>query len=340
MVDLNEFHDEDQVAHLRAEAKRLQSQLVRAKNRNGEIISVIEAAALEAAIVVGRPKVVKPVKDRRKKTGEVALLHATDWQVGKSTMSYSSEIAQERIKTYIKKVLKITEIMRADHPVRKAVLLLGGDMVEGVGIFPGQAFEVDSTVYEQIFVVTAMIDGMVRSLSENFEEVEIWTEYGNHGRLGRKGDHPAQDNIDLMAYRIAEETTKDVANVTWHISTDWHQIVQIGSYRALLVHGDEIKSFGGNTPAFGISRKVNAWASGVVEPFVDCYMGHFHQPLTVPIARGGRVFVSPSMESGSEYAREFVAAKGEPGQRLNFIDSERGRVTSEWMIWLDSNDER
>jgi hypothetical protein len=49
----------------------------------------------------------------------------------------------------------------------------------------------------------------------------------------------------------------------------------------------------------------------------------------------GRVFVNPSIESDSAYAKEFVAATGTPGQRLNFVDPERGRVTSERVIWLD-----
>lgn len=338
MVDLSEFEEEEQLAHLRAEARRLQQALKRTRNRNAELVTAVEEAAANAAIVVGRPKVAKPSKDKRKKVGEVALLHLTDTQIGKRTVDYDTDVAGERIERFITKSIKITEMMRADHPVRDAVLMLGGDMVEGTGIFPGQPFEVDSTLYEQLFSAVAFIEGAVRTLAENFEHVDVWTEYGNHGRIGRKGEFPAHDNVDLMAYRIVQGQTKDLGNVTWHLSTDWFQIVEIGSYRALLVHGDEIKSFGGNTPAFGIARKVSAWASGVVPHFVDCYMGHFHQPLTVPIPRGGRTFVSPSPESGNEYAREFVAAVGKPGQRLNFIDPEKGRVTSEWLIWLDGGD--
>jgi DNA repair exonuclease SbcCD nuclease subunit len=111
--------------------------------------------------------------------------------------------------------------------------------------------------------------------------------------------------------------------------------VQIGNYRALLVHGDEIKSFGGNTPAFGILRKCNAWATGVVAPFDDAYMGHFHTPMTLTTANGGQVFVTGSPESGNIYAAEFVAAKGRPSQRLHFVDQERGRVTASYIVWLD-----
>ena len=104
----------------------------------------------------------------------------------------------------------------------------------------------------------------------------------------------------------------------------------------MLAHGDEIKSFGGNVPAFGILRKCNAWASGAIPfQFQDVYLGHFHTPMTLTLANAGRVFVTGSPESGNAFAAEFVAATGIPSQRLHFVDPARGRVTSEHTIWLD-----
>ena len=32
---------------------------------------------------------------------------------------------------------------------------------------------------------------------------------------------------------------------------------------------------------------------------------------------------------------EFVAAVGRPSQRLHFVDPIKGRVTGEWLLWLD-----
>ena len=112
------------------------------------------------------------------------------------------------------------------------------------------------------------------------------------------------------------------------------QHFHIGNYRGLLFHGDEIKSFGGNVPAFGILRKLNAWASGVVDPFTDAYGGHFHTPMTLTMAGGGRVFMTGSPESDNTYAKEFVAAICRPSQRLHFVDPDEGRVMGEYTIWL------
>jgi hypothetical protein len=213
--------------------------------------------------------------------------------------------------------------------------MFGGDMVEGITIFPGQAWEVEAHLFEQLFETVAIEESLVRTLAGFFEKVHVVCEYGNHGRLGRRGELPAGDNIDAMTYRIAQDRTKDLKNVTWQMSGDWFQIVEIGNYRALLVHGDEIKSFGGNTPAFGILRKANAWATGVIDEFQDVYMGHWHTPMSLTMSNGGRVFVSGSPESHNEYAREFVAAVGKPSQRLHFVDPDKARVTAEYVVWLD-----
>jgi len=236
---------------------------------------------------------------------------------------------------FTSKVFELTEIQRAHHPVRECVVMFGGDMVEGIGIFPGQAYEVEAHLFDQLFEASRVMESMVASLAGFFEKVHVVCEFGNHGRLGRKGDMPAGDNIDRMAYRIASERTAHLKNVTWQMSGDWYQIVTVGNYKALLVHGDEINSFGGNTPAFGILRKVNAWSTGVVEDFLDCYMGHFHTPMTLTMANSGRIFVTGSPESHNEYARAFIAAIGQPSQRLHFVDPVKGRVAAEYVVWLD-----
>ena len=206
--------------------------------------------------------------------------------------------------------------------------MLGGDMVEGVGIFPGQQYEVGAHLYEQMFAVVRILESSIRTLATNFEHITIVCEFGNHGRLGRKGDMPSGDNIDRMAYQIVSNNCKDLKHVKWQMSDDWYQIFAIGNYKVLLVHGDEIGAFG------GILRKVQAWSTGVVEPFDDCYMGHFHTPTALTMANGGRVFVTGSPESHNEYARTFIAAVGKPSQRLHFVDPIRGRVTSEYVCWL------
>lgn len=333
---LEEFDLAAEVEELRQALRRQQRATQRAKSKSADLVDAVYLAARDAAVSVGpAPKVPVPTKDRRRSAGEVALVHATDWQLGKHTSDYSIEVCEERIRRFAHKVLSLTEVQRAAHPVREAHVMFGGDMVEGVGVFPGQPFEVEAHLFEQLFRCAGLLEEFVRILLTGFDRVAVTCEYGNHGRLGRKGDMPAGDNVDRMAYRIAGDRFGDESRVSWHTSGDWFQIVEVGEYRALLVHGDEIKSFGGNTPAFGILRKVNQWSSGVVPNFSDAYLGHFHTPMTLTMANGGQIYVTGSPESENAYAKEFVAATGRPSQRLHYVDPRAGRVTASYLVWLD-----
>jgi hypothetical protein len=329
--ELGELQTIDQ---LRQALKRSNELNIKLKHKTGELVAAVYQAAKDAGLATPPVKVKTPAKDTRKGKAEVALIHCTDWQLGKKTVSYGKETCAQRIERFIDKTIAITDIQRKHHPVREAVLFLGGDLVEGIGIFPGQSWEVDALLYEQLFTCSHIISQTITTLAANFESVRVVCEYGNHGRIGRKGEMPVGDNIDRIAYEIARNKVGHLVK-DWQSSDAWYQITKIGNYKALLVHGDEIKSFGGNTPAFGILRKVNAWAGGVIEDFHDCYMGHWHTPMSLTMSNGGRIFVTGSPESHNEYAREFVAATGIPSQRLHFIDPDKGRVAAEYVVWLD-----
>jgi hypothetical protein len=330
----DEVTESQSIFELREALKRAMTEKAKLKHRNEEMVRAIYQAAKDAAMSMPPVKVKPPTKDTRKGKPEVAVIHCTDWQLGKRTVSYGSETCGKRIERFIDKCLHITEIQRKHHPVKEAVLMLGGDMVEGLGIFPGQIYEVDSLLYEQLFEVSRLISQTITTLASNFESVRVVCEYGNHGRIGRYGEMPKGDNIDRISYEIARTRVGHLVK-EWQSSDAWYQIIHIGNYKALLVHGDEVKSFGGNTPAFGILRKVNAWAGGVIEPFSDCYMGHWHTPMSLTMSNGGRIYVTGSPESHNEYAREFVAATGIPSQRLHFVDPDKGRVAAEYVVWLD-----
>lgn len=301
----------------------------RARSKTTDLVDAVYQAASQALLATPRTKTLQPVKDLRKGKAEVALVHLTDWQAGKKTVSYDINTLSKRVEQMTSKVLELTNIQRAHHPVRECVVMLGGDMVEGIGIFPGQAFEVEAHLFKQLFEVVRIIENTIRTFAQHFETVTVICEFGNHGRLGRKGDMPSGDNIDRMSYQIAKRNCQELKNVKWQMSESWYQIFAIGNYNVLLVHGDEIGAFG------SILRKVSAWSTGVVEPFDDCYMGHFHTPTSLTMANGGRVFVTGSPESHNEYARTFIAAVGKPSQRLHFVDPVKGRVTSEYICWLD-----
>ena len=166
-----------EVQELRAALKRAQQAEAKAKRKSEDLVQAVFLAARDAALAAPNPKVVAPPKEKRKGKAEVALVHTTDWQLGKRTVSYGMATAAQRIEEFTSKVMQLTEIQRTHHPVKECVLLFGGDMVEGVGIFPGQQYEIEAQLFEQLFEASRMMEGMVRSLAGFFEQVTFFTSW-------------------------------------------------------------------------------------------------------------------------------------------------------------------
>ena len=171
----DEIKEQQTLEQLREALKRAQQQYGRLKVSRDELVEAVYQAAKDASLGTPPIKVTPPKKDTRKGKPEVAVIHCTDWQLGKKSVSYGSETCAQRIDRFIDKVVHITDIQRKHHPVREAVLMLGGDMVEGMGIFPGQAYEVDSHLYEQLFEVSRLIGKTVSTLASNFESCLLYT---------------------------------------------------------------------------------------------------------------------------------------------------------------------
>lgn len=324
---------------LKATIRSLETRLHKAEAKTEDLLKEVYRAAHDGFTAAGAYRVVpKPPGDRRRHGEEVAVWHLTDWQGGKLTATYSLDIMAQRVALFCAKAAHITDIQRSDHPVKRATVLLGGDFPEGSTVFPGQVHELETTsVFTQVGRVADAIEETIRFALAVYDSVDVIAEDGNHGRIGRRGDVDRGDNWDRVIYAIVRDRFRGEKRLTWQMNRghDWYQPVEIGAYRAILVHGDEIRSFGGNTPAFGILRKVNSWATGVIPAFSDCYMGHWHTPMTLSLANGGRIFVTGSTESDNPYAQEFVGALGRPSQRLHFVDPVAGRVSAEYVIWLD-----
>ncbi len=337
MNGLEDFERADQLDALRQANARLSSQVIELRNRKTEIVNAVYQAAYDASIVVGRPEILVPKKDPRTKSPEVALWHMTDWQGAKLTTSYNSQVMRERVSRFVRKALSITEVQRADHPVKDAVLMMSGDMVEGLWNFPTQPFEVDATIFDQFRNVAKLIEEVVLEALANYEHVTVITEWGNHGRMGSKRDAiPKSDNLDRMTYELARQRFDGETRLTWEDCPEDIQRVEIGNYRALLMHGDEVGRTGFASPA-AWQGAGNRWKAGAYDwDFQDIYLGHYHKVAEENLSDGiGTIYWTGSTESDNRYARDSMAASGVPSQRLHFIDPEKGRVTAKYVVWLD-----
>jgi hypothetical protein len=338
LAEMPEGIESNDVKELRQALLRIQKQLKKAKERTEELVETTQQAAYDAMLTYGPIKpIVAPELDKRKTKAEVALWHMTDWQGAKRTTSYNSEIMRKRVLEFAAKAIRITEIQRADHPVKDCTIMFGGDMVEGLFNFPTQAFEVDATLFEQYVNVSRLCVDVVRFALENYEKVTVVAEWGNHGRIGSKRDNvPRSDNFDRMCYELARQLLQEEKRLIWQECPEDIQRVQIGNYKALLIHGDEVGRNGFASPG-AIVQHANKWRSGSYPwDFRDVYIGHYHTHAEWAMANGqGSVYQTGSTESDNRYAGVMLAASATPSQRLHFVDPERGRVTAAYKIWLD-----
>jgi hypothetical protein len=337
-AEMPEGIESKDVKELRQALLRIQKQLKKAKERTEELVETTQQAAFDAMLTYGPIKnVAAPEIDKRKSKTEVALWHMTDWQGAKRTTSYNSEIMRKRVLEFAQKAVRITDIQRADHPVKDCTIMFGGDMVEGLFNFPTQAFEVDATLFEQYVNVSRLCVDVVRFALENYEKVTVVAEWGNHGRIGSKRDNvPRSDNFDRMCYELARQLLQAETRLIWQECPEDIQRVQIGNYKALLIHGDEVGRNGFASPG-AIVQHANKWRSGSYPwDFRDVYIGHYHTHAEWAMANGqGSVYQTGSTESDNRYAGVMLAASATPSQRLHFVDPERGRVTAAYKIWLD-----
>lgn len=329
-----------EVDGLRDALIKAHQQLREAKDRKANLVQAVFDGARDALLTLGPVEPVPaPTKDKRTRSSEAALWHLTDWQGAKVTPSYNSQVMRERVMRFCEKAAKITEIHRADHPVKECAIAFGGDMLEGLWNFPTQPYEIDATLFEQFVTVSRLEVDVVRFALSMYDRVTVVAEPGNHGRLGNKSAVvPKSDNSDRMTYELSRQQLLGETRLTWspdHGAEDIQRI-EIGNYRALLIHGDEVGR-GGFASPMTIVRHADRWKSGAYGwDFRDVYVGHYHTHSEWAMANGeGAVFQTGSIESENHYARDTMAAAAIPSQRLHFIDPEKGRITAQYKIYVD-----
>lgn len=337
----------DELRRIKAERDRLARQLYEVKHRQADYLATVREAVEEAVGQIVLDPVPGPEYTRFEvhpadgPGHEYAVALLSDIQTGKLTPDYNSDIARSRVMRYADKIVELSKIQERDHPVRHCVIPLLGDVVEGVDIFPGQQWLIDSTLYAQVFNTTpAILADFCRRLLLHFDTVTVYAVDGNHGRIARRGTFGPEDNADKMVYRVLELLMRDDRRFRLIMrdpagERNWYQVMELGAYKALLIHGDQIRGHSG-FPWYGLGKKVQGWGSGGLgadSDFQDVFMGHWHQLARIPLNHRA-VYVNGSTESTNTYAAENLAAQSEPSQWLLFVDPRKGRVTASYGVDL------
>lgn len=336
MEDVDE--EDERFEFLRKENRRLANLYEKHKNNTAEIVNSVYQAAHDALSHVQVKPVKSPKRDRRTVDEEICNPWWSDWQLGKLTKSYNPTIGEERVNLFTDKILKITDIQRADHPVKHARVYVLGDMVEGEDIFSGQHWTIEEGVLNQVLRCVELMADNLRRLLSYFETVKFIGVRGNHGHVGGRKHryyHP-DTNFDTMVYKFLELLFADQDRIEFSTpygegEGNYYTVDQVGDYGTLLIHGDQMPK---PTSYHTYFKKVNGWAAGAIpETFNDVAMGHYHQ--NTKITCGSAVLrISGSTESDNMYAQKSLAVCGRPSQHLQYLHPRKG-VTAEYDIFLD-----
>lgn len=233
---------------------------------------------------------------------QTVLAVVGDFHYGKKTKTYNTEVAGKKLFEFGDKL----ETIKKDvgNSVDKLVVALLGDMVDGTGIYPTQAFHQDQTdVTEQI---SDCNDLLVRLLSEQrkiWGKVDVVTVPGNHGRTSKFNNEAS--NYDRMLYAALR---KDASKFGVKVEAEdtkvgpWLKPFSVRNHKCLLYHGHSINMYSG-VPWYGVKARVLGWnASGLSAEMV--FMGHYHGFGQWNVTENCTVFLNGSSVSDDTWATE------------------------------------
>lgn len=343
---------EREIADLKRALDTALRNLAKAKASKDDLVAAVYRAARDGISAMEIPAIPPPPKDPRRDSEEVAIAVLSDWQLAKVTPDYNSKVCEQRIKKYADKVIELTEIQRAHHPVKELRVWLLGDLVEGELIFSGQSHLIDASLYRQVTVDgPRILLGFLRRMLSYFERVKVVGVIGNHGSLGGRArrEYSPESNADRMLMQICRLVMEEGGEkrISWNIpdgpgERKWYALDYIGRHGFLLCHGDQFR-WGVKTPS--TEAKVLGWRTGAIplppefsevrEPFQEVVCGHHHNINLISL-RGGTTMlrVNGATESYNVFAQEVIGSMSRPVQWLLFGHEKHG-ITTERRVWLD-----
>lgn len=292
----------------------------------------------------------------------VPVLHLSDWHVGEvvnlaqtaGINQFNVEIAQERVRTLVEKVIALSFDYRKNPEYPGIVVCLGGDMISGL-IHQELIETMDGPFAGQLLETFALLAWTLQKLADKFGRVFVVAVVGNHGRLWHKprAKNRAFDSFEYFLYCFLEarfcprdkETGKPLPGFddrfAFHIAEDTDAMFEVAGWRILLTHGDSTGAKGGDGiigiigPVVRGEKKVREVASYIAQDYDFCLMGHWHQSVALD-----RVYVNPTLKGYDEYAKNELRAPPEPAaQNLIFVHSDYG-VIDHKRIYLQKRPKR
>lgn len=265
-----------------------------------------------------------------------------DMQIGQHTTreetggicEYSTPIFLQRLAILETKLARRVTDLGHIYRLPKLWCFLLGDIVDNETIFPGQKSEIDTDVIGQLFTAVDALAGFCLRTQEYFGEVEVVCIYGNHGRVGKKGENKLYVNWDYIAYKFLEARLAAQPRIKFQIPLTWWHLVNLRGSKFLLTHGDQIKSWMG-IPYYGLDR-ADANITTLLQPLGISYdylvVGHHHNAASVDRPQGEKI-VNGNWPGGSLFSLHKLNRATVPSQTM-FLVGDEGIALREKLLLL------
>ncbi len=245
---------------------------------------------------------------------------------------FNHEIFKKRAELFRTRMLEIIERHRHMYDIPELHVFSLGDIVAGMHD-AGQwsPLYMDLDIYEQVMSGFAVFRDILATWAKAFKRVHFYGIYGNHGRVGKRGQEKYHINWDRICYDFLQIGLADYDNITWHIPRAWFDVPNILGKNFYLFHGDGIRGYQG-IPYYGVERAEGRITSMHKDKRIDYFLlGHFHSPAELQ-TNNGRIIMNGSWVGGDMFSIKDLKRLDRPEQKMFGIHEKRG-IT--WMYNID-----
>ena len=256
--------------------------------------------------------------------------HYLNYEDNEQVITYNEEKMIEEFNRLTDSLFGINQLLAPSYNLEKLYIFGLGDWVDNDIIFRGQQFFIDYGVGKQFITLLRLLTDFLEECLKMYDEVELITIGGNHGRMThRKDASPACNNFDYLMGKMLETIFEPEERVNVIVSESWFYLKEIESWKYLLHHGDTIRSHMG-IPYYGLVRQGKSRRIEMNYD-IEC-IGHFHQKMEIPIGSNAIALVNGAWIENDDFAWRTMGVLSRPEQWYFGVSPKRPRT---WQFPLD-----
>jgi len=253
--------------------------------------------------------------------GNRLIAVVSDWHIGAlvkvDSNEYNFEIANQRIDTYIKKIIRLA----LDHNVKHIDVVYMGDMLEHAYMRNSQAYHAEFPVSKQMTLGGKLIIEMLIKLAQSFD-VTYRGFSGNHDRIN--GDKVGNIDGDTGMVVVNEMVklfveTSHIGNVEYVEAKDFSAVLEVNGKMFKFVHGDLEKK--------ADTRKIHDHSSRDRTVYDAIVYGHFHHHMVLEVGIDRFEIRCGSIKGSDDYSEKL--GLGSAPSQLGIVVTNGGEILPE-----------